>query len=541
MGDNRDGLRDFKHAARQRLNLVRQACAKLRQVCAKRDRIDPPVDLLDIENKVDRSLARVDEHEFEISLFGAFSDGKSTVIAALTESLDVPIGVGPTTNDVRRYPYGEDRVLVDTPGAFSALPAHDAAARSYVSEADLVVFVVNAVNPLPKSQEQLVRWLLVEINKEPHVVFAINRMDEVADLEDDADFDHYADVKKRSLRETLQEICGRPCSSDVVAISADPYERGLDYWLDDVEYERLSRLPSLVAAIEKHLAEQSDRIQADAGFASVRDAIGTALERLEETCQQTRNYEGVLRQQSNELAREQKVLAESVHRAYKGIRDDVDVLRRDLLNELEGCSDRNSLTHLCMLEIGEHGTELKRKIEDILADHMHTLQGDAVATIDRLASTLQHSDGLIRDLLKRGGDALAAILRGASTRGTADAVIAIRNKLRVPFKFEPWGAVKFARALETLPVLWDIVSGVVEAVREHKLSTSRNTIKNEVDKALRGFRDSLSSEGVAQQVPALTKLDEMVEEQSVVLKDVEEVRLAMEEAMVDFRNLAPPP
>ena len=130
----------------------------------------------------------------------------------------------PTTDKVERYRHG-DWIFVDTPGTFSDKLLHDKVTRSYISEADLVVFVVNAVNPLPKSQEELVRWLLVDLGKEPHVIFAINRMDEVADLEDDADFEHHVQVKQRTLlqdaarylRQALRAYRGRHLSRSLRA------------------------------------------------------------------------------------------------------------------------------------------------------------------------------------------------------------------------------------------------------------------------------------------------------------------------------------
>ena len=86
----------------------------------------------------------------------------------------------------------------------------------------------------------------------------------------------------------------------MVAISADPYEQGLEDWLDDPEeYEHLSRRRNLIIAIEEHLDRAAEQIQANAGMASVRDGIETILDRLEELDKELQPAHEVLAQRVN--------------------------------------------------------------------------------------------------------------------------------------------------------------------------------------------------------------------------------------------------
>ena len=535
-----DGFTNAKKRARELLDLLQHACKKYEGKI--------PIDTQDIQDKVARVKDRLEQQVFEVAFFGAFSDGKSTIIAALTRSLDIPISVDPTTNRVERYRHG-DWMFVDTPGTFSlhdeVTRSHDEVTRSYISEADLVVFVVNAVNPLPKSQEELVRWLLVDLGKEPHVIFAINRMDEVADLEDETDFENHVRVKRQALLQTLQEICGRPCDPEVVAISADPYEQGLEDWLENIEeYERLSRLQSLIVAIEEHLGRAAEQIQANAGMASVRDGIETVLNRLEDLRKHLQPVHEMLAQREKELAQECDRLEQLVNEAYLGIREDVEAMRRDLFDSLDACVDQRALKNLIERDIGEDGMVLERKITNIVERWGQSLTGQAKPIFDGVAASMEENDNLFSDLMKRGGPELIKVFQkifGGNTRQIADGAIRIRDALNIPIKFKPWGAVKLAKFLKKIAWLAPLLEGlpiIIEIIQEHKLRSLVTELKDVVNQALEEFFGNFTRDEFERQAcPGLSEIRQMAKEQETDLLQVRKELRIIDKAVIDFRNL----
>ena len=533
---NTDGFTNAKEQARERLDALQHACKTCEESLS--------VDTRDVQSKVTRVRARLDQEVFEVALFGAFSDGKSTIIAALTKALDIPIAVEPTTDKVERYRHG-DWIFVDTPGTFSDKLLHDEVTRSYISEADLVVFVVNAVNPLPKSQEELVRWLLVDVGKEPHVIFAINRMDEVADLEDDADFEHHVQVKRRTLLHTLHDICGRPCESIVVAISADPYEQGLEDWLDDPkEYEHLSRLQNLIIAIEEHLDRAAEQIQANAGMASVRDGIETILDRLEELDKELQPAHEVLAQRVKELAQERDRLEQLVSEAHLGIREDVESMRRDLLGGLEACVDQRALKNLIERDIGENGKILERKITNIVERWGQILTGQANPIFEQISASMEENDSLFGDLMKRGGPELAKVLQkvfGGNPRQIADGILSLRNTLNIPLKFKPWEAIGLANFLKKIAWLAPLIEGIpvlIDIYRERRLASEVAKLKEVISQGLEEFFKTFTRDEFEQQAcPALSELRQMAKEQETSLREVKEMLRITNDAIFEFRNL----
>ena len=533
---NTDGFTNAKERAKERLDSLQHACKKCEESLS--------VDTRDVQGKVTRVRARLDQEVFEVAFFGAFSDGKSTIIAALTRSLDIPIAVEPTTDKVERYRHG-DWMFVDTPGTFSDKLLHDEVTRSYISEADLVVFVVNAVNPLPKSQEELVRWLLVDVGKEAHVIFAINRMDEVADLEDDADFEHHVQVKQRTLLKTLHDICGRPCEPSVVAISADPYEQGLEDWLDDPEeYKHLSRLQSLIVAIEEHLDRAAEQIQANAGMASVRDGIETILDRLEELDKELQPIHEVLAQRATELGQESDRLGQLVSQAYLGIQEDVESMRRDLLDSLNACIDLRALKNLIERDIGKDGEILERKVTNIVERWGQTLTGQAKPIFDQISASMEESDSLFGDLVKRGGPELAKALQkvfGGNPRQIADGILRIRNALNIPLKFKPWGAMKFAKFLKNVAWLAPLIEGgltVIDIYREYRLASEVAKLKEVINEGLEKFFGTFTHDEFERQAcPGLAEIRQMAKEQETNRLQIKKKLRAIGDAVLDFRNL----
>ena len=533
---NTDGFTNAKERARERLDALQHACKKCEESLS--------VDTRDVQGKVTRVQARLDQEVFEVAFFGAFSDGKSTIIAALTRSLDIPIAVEPTTDKVERYRHG-DWMFVDTPGTFSDKLLHDDITHSYISEADLVVFVVNAVNPLPKSQEELVRWLLVDLGKEPHVIFAINRMDEVADLEDDADFEHHVQVKRRTLLQTLHDICGRPCEPTVVAISADPYEQGVEDWLDNPEeYKHLSRLQSLIVAIEEHLDRAAEQIQANAGMASVRDGIETILDRLEKLDKELQPAHEMLAQRVTELSQERDRLEQLVSEAHLGIREDVEAMRRNLLEGLDACVDQRALKNLIERDIGEDGEILERKITNIVERWGQILTGQAEPIFDQINASMEENDSLFGDLMKRGGPKFAKVLQkvfGGNSRQIADGILRLRNTLNIPLKFKPWGAMRLAKFLKNVAWLTPLIEGipiVLDIYREHRLGSEVAKLKEVINQGLEEFFETFSrDEFERQSCPGLADIRQIAKEQETNLLQVKKKLRSIGDVVLDFRSL----
>lgn len=167
--------------------------------------------------KLEAALNTIKDDVLRIALLGAFSDGKTSVIAAWLGKImaDMKIDMDESSDRLAIYrPEGlpDKCEIVDTPGLFGDKQKEDEnlqimyedITRNYISEAHLILYVVDATNPLKESHHQIVRWVLRDLNKLSSTVFIINKMDEVTDLSDPTLFSEQAAIKTETLKEKLQ-------------------------------------------------------------------------------------------------------------------------------------------------------------------------------------------------------------------------------------------------------------------------------------------------------------------------------------------------
>ena len=129
-------------------------------------------------NKIDSAVQAVESDVLRIALLGAFSDGKTSVIAAWLGKImaDMNINMDESSDRLAIYsPEGlpEKCEIVDTPGLFGDKEKsvdgeqvmYEDLTKRYISEAHLILYVVDATNPLKESHNDIVKWVLRDLNK----------------------------------------------------------------------------------------------------------------------------------------------------------------------------------------------------------------------------------------------------------------------------------------------------------------------------------------------------------------------------------------
>src|SRR5690606_13203934 len=82
------------------------------------------------------------------------------------------------------------------------------------------------------------------------VVFVLNKMDEIADLTDEEDFNEAVKIKKENVINSLKRLINlqeeESREINVVGISANPGGRSLEFWFEKLDdYLKRSRISSL--------------------------------------------------------------------------------------------------------------------------------------------------------------------------------------------------------------------------------------------------------------------------------------------------------
>lgn len=134
--------------------------------------------------------------------------------------------------------------LVDTPGLGSTNADHSETTRRYMSHADVILFVFTASKPFSDAERA---FLLENRSRIDRIVFAVNQIDRAGDEADEV----LSYVRHTLQTEVLAEGASIPTLHPVSGSNAlAAFQAG------DMEALKQSGLPSLVDAIEEHLADR---------------------------------------------------------------------------------------------------------------------------------------------------------------------------------------------------------------------------------------------------------------------------------------------
>ena len=228
---------------------MQQSLGKLLRFVSEGEKygLNPDVSLLE---KLKIALASANQGVLKVALIGGFSEGKTSIASAWLEHLDqsMKISQQESSNEVKIYRLGNDIELIDTPGLFGfkeqqneagAIEKYKETTRKYVSEAHLVLYVMNSANPVKESHREDLQWLFRDLNLLPRTVFVLSRFDEVADVEDDRDYQKNLKIKQANVTERLKNMLNLNDAElahiKIVGIAANPFGEGTAYWLEHLE------------------------------------------------------------------------------------------------------------------------------------------------------------------------------------------------------------------------------------------------------------------------------------------------------------------
>ena len=216
-----------------------------------------------ILSKVNNAVSNLENEILKVALIGGFSEGKTSIAAAWMEKIDkssMNIDQSESSNEVSVYNINNEFSIIDTPGLFGfkerfseesgKVEKYKEITRKYISEAHLILYVMNSTNPIKNSHKEELNWLFRTLDLLPRTVFVLSRFDEVADVEDISDYESNLRVKKENIKQRLQSDIQltekEALDLSIVAVAANPFDMGTEYWLDNIEkFRQLSHISKL--------------------------------------------------------------------------------------------------------------------------------------------------------------------------------------------------------------------------------------------------------------------------------------------------------
>lgn len=511
--------------------------------------------------KINSAVQAVESDVLRIALLGAFSDGKTSVIAAWLGKVmaDMNIDMDESSDRLAIYsPEGlpEKCEIVDTPGLFGDKEKsvdgeqvmYEDLTKRYISEAHLILYVVDATNPLKESHNDIVKWVLRDLNKLSSTIFVINKMDEVTDLTEQVLFDAQATIKKDNLKGKLQRAAN--LSSDemarlnIVCLASNPNGRGLPFWFGKPEhYESRSRINDLKAMTTEVLRHNVPAVLiAKTGLDVVRDVVGQHVLRAEEQLGQLKAFAEQNAEESARISQDIATGRREVKRLAGELFEELQNLEKGLLGKLRPLGLEN-IREFLEDELGytEEGVGFKLNLKIKGAIDRSFDQSSKVTS--RISQDIGRQLNSSESFLNAMGDSALKSMGGAA-KGIANlspdiikgAVFAARDALSavtgVAIKFKPWQATKIAGAISkwagpagaAITLTSDLLSAYKAHELEQELKSAKDSIAEVIKSAFKDIYDIIGDDEklldfFAPQLKAFEKIVETVEERSTFISN----------------------
>lgn len=463
----------------------------------------------DLKKKLNNTIHSVkDDNKLKIVLVGGFSEGKTSIAAAWLGKIDpktMNISAAESSNEVRVYEIDDDYVLIDTPGLYGYkeqenLDSHQIekykdTTKKYVSEAHIILYVMNSKNPIKESHRSDLHWLFRELNLLPRTIFVLSRFDEVADVEDENDYQHNLSIKRQNVRERLRDFLSLNKQEEdtlsIVGVSANPFDEGVEYWLKNRdEFEVLSHISTLQDATN-HVVKYNggyNKIIEETRKSIFSDILLKEIPLIEEKNNnldiEFRKITDICEIQDGDLA----LLNKKIIIAKEGLKISFSRFFADIILQAQGAS-LETIEEFLIREIGEEGCLISTNIQHIFERETNQITTALNTQIINFNAELNSIDSAFETMTKQGLNHLVknVKLNSSSVLAARDGLVAGGKLLGVnlsqTLKFKPWGAIKFANKLNgafaALGIAMEAWDSWQQAKRQEEFNKARqNLVRN---------------------------------------------------------------
>lgn len=454
--------------------------------------------------KIEYAIKQKENEKLNVVLIGGFSEGKTSIAAAWLEEYDktkMKIAMKESTDDIREYDIGNLH-LVDTPGLFGFKETENKEkfkdiTKKYVSKADIILYVMNPTNPIKNSHSEELEWLFKKLNLLSRTVFVLSCFDKVADIEDEDDYEENLKIKRENIERRLNDIGiitnNEKKSLPIVAVSANPFDEGIEYWLQNIEeYKELSHIKKLQEATTKIIQQNGgiDIIILETQKSIINDVISNRIPDVQKKIDDRKEENKKLRNLSEELEIEVEDMDKQIKNKKLALEEFIIDLFTQLIVEVKGTSiytieefiDRNIGNNGIIIE-SKIKREFQRQIEMIETSLEQFVRSFDNKIKNYKFTTREEEEGY-SEYFKFG----ANFLKNINLNLTSKAIIATRDFLGLAIKFKPWQAVKIANNInKAIPIIGSIAGIGIEAWESYSKNEKEKELRKVIDDMVKNF------------------------------------------------------
>ncbi len=447
----------------------------------------------DLINKISKGIDEVKTQKLKVALVGGFSEGKTSIVAAWSGNYDsetMKIDSSESSDEVQIY-HLDEFDLIDTPGLFgfketSNQVKYKEITRKYVSEANLLLYVMNPNNPIKDSHKEELRWLFKDLNLLSRTVFVISRFDEEADIEDHEEYEERFETKKQNIITRLRDfdIIDENQNVPIVAIAANPFGEGFDYWLSNLdEYNQISHISDLQAATSEQIKKSggANALVLATSQSIVKDVIQRQLPMVQQNvalaAEEINKFKSII----SDVRKEQDSSERNISNARTELKEYITDLFTDLILQVKG-TDIETINEFFERNIGDEGIVLETTIQNEFERQLGKIAYEISKAETNFNASINHYNNMVGDLAIQGMKISKEFLKNAKV--SSKAILTTRDFLMPTFKFKPWGAIKLAdkisKGFAVTGALLGIAVEAFDSYSKAKQEEEFNRVKNAI-------------------------------------------------------------
>ena len=461
-----------------------------------------------------------------------------------------------SSDEVKIYNVDDEIELVDTPGLFGfkekfndeahTIQKYKDITKKYVSEAHLVLYVLNPVNPIKQSHESDLNWLFRELNLLPRTIFVLSKFDEVADIEDEVAYKSEFNIKKQNVIERLCELIKLTQNEinelSIVAVSANPFDNGIEYWIENLaEFKKLSHISNLQEATSTKIKTNGGivNIVNESKKSVIADVINKQLPVARGIQHEIAKNINSLNDTRERISKELMPLSNKISKIRVELREFITGYFSDIILQAQGTSI-DSFNDFFQREIGSEGINMNTRIQN----EFDKLTNSVNHAISRLEVNFQAEvDNFNSALLSYGSQGVkylksSGIINATNVKIARDGIVSTAKLVGVDLskilKFKPWGATKFAAGanvlLSVIGLGMEIWDSIQKQERESKFKATIGDMVDSFEKQRKEILDLINGDNFVDIFfPDYIKLTSNLEE---IEKDIE----TMKETQANFKK-----
>ncbi|WQR90039.1 50S ribosome-binding GTPase [Helicobacter pylori] len=474
------------------------------------------------KEKINSAIQNAADQKLKVALVGGFSEGKTSIAAAWIERLDKSMKIDhqESSDAVTIYNIDNEIELVDTPGLFGfKQKEHDSGTierykditKKYVSEAHLILYALNPSNPIKESHKDDLNWLFRTLNLLSRTIFVISRFDEEADIEDEEDYNKRFKIKKENIQNRLNDLIIKPSLSEkekeslsIVAVAANPFNEGLEYWLKHKEeFQKLSHIKTLQDATQKKIKENGGKLTIieEAKKSVIQDVVYRQMPLAKKEQQNVKRELEYLNEAMEKRLKEIQSLNGEISQARINLKEFITSYFSDLSRLVAGTS-LETFNDFVTREIGDGYINMDTRVQNAFERETQGILNEIAKIETGFNADMSFFEKHAGTFGKIGNEFLktSGFINATNIKLARDAIAGVGKFVGIDlaFKFKPWGAVKFAGNLnKALPIIgfafeaWDSWS---KYKKEEALKEAKEKMVSNFDNQKKEILDLINDE-----------------------------------------------